>query len=107
MIPWDPSFTGGVSQVVINVAETLRTHGAYNPVVIVEEWPAVYPRKEIRNGVNYVFIRLRPPLYGRVPLWRRIPVQGLHNDFAGASFPDSQIAKIRLGISIFRPHFLR
>lgn len=59
VIPWDTSAVGGVSQVVLNMAAGLQRHGAYEPVVIVQEWAAVRPRTEVRDGIRYVFMRFR------------------------------------------------
>jgi glycosyltransferase involved in cell wall biosynthesis len=59
--PWDTSATGGVSQVVLNLADGLRREGSYEPVIIVDDWSAAWPRTELRDGVRYVFIRLRAP----------------------------------------------
>ncbi|MGA7863868.1 MAG: glycosyltransferase family 4 protein [Stellaceae bacterium] len=60
--------TGGVCQVVLNLANELNVHGLYRPVVIVNEWTAARPRMEMRDGVQYVFVRMRePPDFVRMP----------------------------------------
>ena len=53
--------TGGVCQVVLNLANELSVNGTYRPVVIVNEWAAIRPRVEMRDGVQYVFVRMRDP----------------------------------------------
>ena len=53
--------TGGVCQVVLNLANALNVHGTYRAVVIVNEWTAVYPRMEMWGGVQYVSFRMREP----------------------------------------------
>jgi glycosyltransferase involved in cell wall biosynthesis len=68
----DPQETGGVCQVVLNLANQLKAGGIYRPVVIVKEWPAVRPRLEMRDGVQYVFVRMRDPPDMPVPLYRQI-----------------------------------
>lgn len=74
VIPWDPSLSGsgGVSQVVLNLADGLKTRGIYHPVVIVEEWRAVQPRIEKRDGIPYIFIRMRPSSDDSVGLLKRV-----------------------------------
>jgi L-malate glycosyltransferase len=74
LVIWcDPlSSTGGVCQVVLNLADKLKVHGTYRPVVIVKEWAAVRPRIEIRDGVQYVFVRMREPPENPVRLFERI-----------------------------------
>ncbi len=83
LIIWcDPlSCTGGVCQVVLNLANELNLHGLYRPIVIVNEWTAARPRMEMHGGVHYVFVRMRePPDFARmppspddrVPLYKRI-----------------------------------
>jgi glycosyltransferase involved in cell wall biosynthesis len=64
--------TGGVCQVVLNLANELHVHGTYRPVVIVNEWAAVRPRMEMRAGVEYVFVRMREPPDNPVRLFKRI-----------------------------------
>ena len=64
--------TGGVCQVVLNLANELNVHGAYRPVVIVNEWAAVRPRLEMRAGVQYVFVRMREPAKDSVRRVKRI-----------------------------------
>src|ERR1700757_1458076 len=64
--------TGGVCQVVLNLANELNVHGTYRPVVIVNEWAAVRPRLETRSGVQYVFVRMREPPDNSVRLFKRI-----------------------------------
>jgi glycosyltransferase involved in cell wall biosynthesis len=59
VIPWDTTSVGGVSQVVLNLAAGLRSHGAYEPVVVVQEWAATQPRVEMRDGLRHVFVRFR------------------------------------------------
>lgn len=61
VIPWDTSATGGVSQVVLNLARGLKEQGAYEPTIIVADWHAVRARTEIREGLRHVFIRIREP----------------------------------------------
>jgi glycosyltransferase involved in cell wall biosynthesis len=61
-----------VCQVVLNLANQLKVEGTYRPVVIVKEWAAVRPRLEMRDGVQYVFIRMRDPPDEPVPLFRQI-----------------------------------
>src|ERR1700745_3201376 len=68
----DPLSTGGVCQVVLNLANQLKAQGTYRPVVIVKEWRALRPRLEIRDGVQYAFIRMRDPLYEPAPLFKQI-----------------------------------
>ena len=58
----DPLSTGGVCQVVLNLANQLKVQGNYRPVVIVKEWRAIRPRLEMRDGIQYVFVRIRDPL---------------------------------------------
>lgn len=74
LIIWCDPFpcTGGVCQVVLNLANALNVHGMYRPVVIVNEWAAVHPRMEMRGGVQYVFVRMRDPPENSVRLFRRI-----------------------------------
>jgi glycosyltransferase involved in cell wall biosynthesis len=60
VIPWDTAEPGGVSQVVINLAEALRDNGRYEPVVIVLDWRAT-GRVEMRDGIRHLFIGLRTP----------------------------------------------
>jgi len=74
LVLWcDPlSSTGGVAQVVLNLADKLRVNGTYRPVVIVKEWAAVRPRIEMRDGVEYAFVRMRDPPDDPVPLFKRI-----------------------------------
>jgi glycosyltransferase involved in cell wall biosynthesis len=64
--------TGGVCQVVLNLANALNAHSTYRPVVIVSEWAAVRPRLEMRAGVQYVFLRMREPAESSVRLLKRI-----------------------------------
>jgi glycosyltransferase involved in cell wall biosynthesis len=64
--------TGGVCQVVLNLANELNVHGTYRPVVIVNEWAAARPRMETRAGVQYVFLRMREPPDNSVRLFKRI-----------------------------------
>ena len=59
VIPWDTSQPGGVTQVVLNLAQGLKTHGAYAPIVIVQDWAAPQPRREMRDGLQHIFIRMR------------------------------------------------
>ena len=59
VIPWDTSNPGGVTQVVLNLAQGLKTHGAYAPIVIVQDWAALQPRREMRDGIQHIFIRMR------------------------------------------------
>jgi glycosyltransferase involved in cell wall biosynthesis len=54
------------------LANQLKDEGAYRPVVMVKEWAAVRPRLEMRDGVQYVFVRMRDPPHTRVPLYKRI-----------------------------------
>jgi glycosyltransferase involved in cell wall biosynthesis len=68
----DPLSTGGVCQVVLNLANQLQEGGIYRPVVIVKEWAAVRPRFEVREGVQYVFVRMRDPPDVPVPLHRQV-----------------------------------
>ena len=91
-IPWDTSVTGGVSQVVLNLAESLARHGAYRPIVIVQDWAAARPRREMRDGILHVFVRLRAaPDAAARPLrrllhpllaWKEsLPLHGLMREF--------------------------
>jgi glycosyltransferase involved in cell wall biosynthesis len=59
--PWDPSIPGGVSQVVLNLANLMKEQGIYRPIVIVREWAAKRPTEEQRNGILYIFIQMRSP----------------------------------------------
>lgn len=59
VIPWDTSSSGGVTQVVLNLAQGLKTHGTYAPIVIVQDWAARQPRREMRDGIQHIFIRMR------------------------------------------------
>ncbi len=59
-------------QVVLNLANQLKVQGVYRPVVIVKEWAAVRPRLEMRDGVQYVFVRMRDPPDDPVPLYKQI-----------------------------------
>jgi glycosyltransferase involved in cell wall biosynthesis len=68
----DPRETGGVCQVVLNLANQLKVQGVYRPVVIIKDWLAVRPRLEMHDGVQYVFVRMRDPPHNPVPLYREI-----------------------------------
>ena len=96
--------TGGVCQVVLNLANELNVHGKYRPVVIVNEWTAVRPRMEMRGGVQYVFVRMREPYQPpdeRVRLFKRI----LSSSFAWAE--KRQVLRLirALNIQVINPHF--
>jgi glycosyltransferase involved in cell wall biosynthesis len=54
------------------LANQLKEEGAYRPVVIVKEWAAVRPRLEMRDGVQYVFVRMRDPPDDPVPLYQQV-----------------------------------
>jgi glycosyltransferase involved in cell wall biosynthesis len=68
----DPLETGGVCQAVLNLANQLKVQGVYRPVVIVKEWAAVRPRLEMRDGVQYVFVRMRDPPDDPPPLYKQV-----------------------------------
>jgi hypothetical protein len=72
VVPWDPLVPGGVSQVVLNLANGLKTQGVYRPIVIVQDWAAARPHLQIRNGIQYVFIRMRSPSDKSVKSLKRI-----------------------------------
>jgi glycosyltransferase involved in cell wall biosynthesis len=73
LVIWsDPRGTGGVCQVVLNLANQLKVQGVYRPVVIVKEWTAVRPRLEMHDGVQYVFVRMREPAEHPVRFFKRI-----------------------------------
>ena len=76
VIPWDPLVVGGVSEVVINLAQGLKSDGKYNPVVLVAEWTAgSRPRLETRDGVQHFFFRLRPESHGALPWSLKHPLR--------------------------------
>ncbi len=59
VIPWPTSSVGGVSQVVLNLAEGLQKHGSYKAIILVQDWSAMRPRMETRNSIPHVRVRLR------------------------------------------------
>jgi len=62
VIPWPTSSVGGVSQVVLNLAEGLQKHGGYKALILVQDWSAIRPRMEVRNKIPHVRVRLRAGL---------------------------------------------
>ena len=62
VIPWPTSSVGGVSQVVLNLAEGLQKHGGYKALILVQDWSATRPRVEVRNEILHVRVRLRAGL---------------------------------------------
>ena len=69
VIPWPTSSVGGVSQVVLNLAEGLQKHGGYKALILVQDWSAMRPRTAVRDGIPHIHVRLRAGL-SRGASWR-------------------------------------
>jgi glycosyltransferase involved in cell wall biosynthesis len=93
--------TGGVCQVVLNLANELNAHSTYRPVVIVNEWAAIRPRLEMRAGVQYVFVRMRDPPDNPVRFFKRI----LSSILAWGERWQVRRLLRRLNIQVVNPHY--
>ena len=60
-VPWKLDKTGGVNQVVTNLIRELNEEEhSYQPVVLVPSWGNFFPKTQVKNGIVYVNIQLRP-----------------------------------------------
>ena len=59
VLPWPLECVGGVNQVVINLARTMRQSGAVSPIVLINDWAATKPVWGETDGLTTVRWRIR------------------------------------------------
>ncbi len=61
VLPWSFSvLTGGVNQVVLNLAREMQRTGSFKPIVLCADWNATEPIWEEVHGIKTVRWRIRP-----------------------------------------------
>jgi len=60
-LAWDLGAIGGVSQVVRALMEQLAGEGPMRPLLAVNSWPDVSPRRATTDGLDRAFLRVRSP----------------------------------------------
>ncbi len=61
-LAWDLGAIGGVSQVVRALMEQLAGSGPMRPLLAVNSWSDVRPRRETVDGLDRAFLRVRSPM---------------------------------------------
>lgn len=60
VLPWSFSvLSGGVNQVVLNLARAMQATGSYEPIVLCLDWSATEPAWEEEHGIRTVRLRVR------------------------------------------------
>ena len=61
-LAWDLGAIGGVSQVVRALMEQMAASGPMRPLLAVNSWADVAPRRERADGLDRAFLRVRSPM---------------------------------------------